>query len=156
MTSPSTQSMKSHDLPDHYKMHNLSNQGSAVASSKDSAPRHRPSSTLRRYPTRRIKLVKGSVLSANYPVPSPICNAIQSEYRDAEGVLSEEFTQMRCEYSTGESRPLIITFVRHCCNMRSGRVYAAQWIQSPAVHVQPTHGATHRDHILQRGQSTDR
>ncbi|KAJ6130235.1 hypothetical protein N7512_003015 [Penicillium capsulatum] len=101
VTSPSAQSMKSQELPDHYKMQNFSNQGSAVASSKDSAPRHRPaSSTLRRYPTRRIKLSKGSVLSANYPVPSPICNAIQPAYRDAEGVLSEEFTQMRYTAAT--------------------------------------------------------
>lgn len=104
VVSPSAQSMKSQELPDHYKMQNLSNQGSAIASSKDSAPRHRPaSSTLRRYPTRRIRLIKGSVLSANYPVPSPICNAIQAEYRDAEGVLSEEFTQMRCKLATAST-----------------------------------------------------
>lgn len=91
--------MDSQDMPDQFKLQNLSNQGSAVASSNDSGPQHK-SSTLRRYPTRRIKLVQGSVLSVNYPVPSPIRNAIQPEYRDAGGELSEEFTQMRCELRT--------------------------------------------------------
>lgn len=89
--------MESLDLPDQIRLHNLSHQGSAVSSSKESG-RHKGSS-IRRYPTRRIKLTQGSVLSINYPVPSPIRNAIQPEYRDAEGELSEEFTQMRCEYS---------------------------------------------------------
>lgn len=91
--SPDIDLMESQELPDHFKLHNLSNQGSAVASS---GHRHK-TSTIRRYPTRRIKLTQGSVLSINYPVPSPIRNAIQPEYRDAEGELSEEFTQMRCE-----------------------------------------------------------
>lgn len=51
---------------------------------------------LRRYATRRVKLVQGSVLSVDYPVPSAIQNAIQSKYRnDMEGG-SEEFTHMRC------------------------------------------------------------
>ena len=94
--SPRPESMESLDLPDQIRLHNLSNQGSAVSSSKESGPRHKGSS-IRRYPTRRIKLTQGSVLSINYPVPSPIRNAIQPEYRDAEGELSEEFTQMRCE-----------------------------------------------------------
>lgn len=88
--------MEPQDLADQFKLQNLSNRGSAVASSRDSGPQHKGNS-LRRYPTRRIKLVQGSVLSVNYPVPSPIRNAIQPEYRDAGGELSEEFTQMRCE-----------------------------------------------------------
>jgi chitin synthase len=92
--------MEPKDLSDQIRLHNLSNQGSAVASSRDSGHRHN-SSSFRRYPTRRIKLIQGSVLSANYPVPSPIRNAIQPEYRGPEGDLSEEFTQMRCEYSNG-------------------------------------------------------
>lgn len=53
---------------------------------------------LRRYATRKVKLVQGSVLSVDYPVPSAIQNAIQAKYRnDLEGG-SEEFTHMRCEY----------------------------------------------------------
>lgn len=51
---------------------------------------------LTRYKTRKIKLVQGSVLSVDYPVPSAIQNAIQAKYRnDLEGG-SEEFTHMRC------------------------------------------------------------
>lgn len=51
---------------------------------------------LRRYATRKVKLVQGSVLSVDYPVPSAIQNAIQSKYRnDLEGG-NEEFTHMRC------------------------------------------------------------
>ncbi|OQD63950.1 hypothetical protein PENPOL_c008G02709 [Penicillium polonicum] len=97
--SPRSESMESLDLPDQIRLHNLSNQGSAVSSSKESGTRHKGSS-IRRYPTRRIKLTQGSVLSINYPVPSPIRNAIQPEYRDAEGELSEEFTQMRYTAAT--------------------------------------------------------
>lgn len=53
---------------------------------------------LRRYATRKVKLVQGSVLSVDYPVPSAIQNAIQAKYRnDLEGG-SEEFTHMRCTF----------------------------------------------------------
>ncbi|KAJ5229152.1 hypothetical protein N7489_009860 [Penicillium chrysogenum] len=96
---PRPDSMESLDLPDQIRLHNLCNQGSAVSSSKESGTRQK-GSTIRRYPTRRIKLTQGSVLSINYPVPSPIRNAIQPEYRDAEGELSEEFTQMRYTAAT--------------------------------------------------------
>jgi len=53
---------------------------------------------LRRYATRKIKLVQGQALSIDHPVPSAIQNAIQAKYRqpDVEGG-SEEFTHMRCE-----------------------------------------------------------
>lgn len=51
---------------------------------------------LNRYGTRKINLVKGAVLSVDYPVPSAIQNAIQPEYRDAEEGFSEEFTHLRC------------------------------------------------------------
>lgn len=95
--NPEIDLAESQELPDHYKLQNLYTQGSAIASSRDSGNRHK-TSTIRRYPTRRIKLIQGSVLSINYPVPSPIQNAIQPEYRDPEGELSEEFTQMRCEF----------------------------------------------------------
>lgn len=54
---------------------------------------------LRRYATRKVKLVQGSVLSVDYAVPSAIQNAVQSKYRsDLEGG-SEEFTHMRCRES---------------------------------------------------------
>ncbi|KAJ5119195.1 CAZyme family GT2 [Penicillium atrosanguineum] len=55
---------------------------------------------LRRYATRKVKLVQGSVLSVDYPVPSAIQNAIQAKYRnDLEGG-SEEFTHMRYTAAT--------------------------------------------------------
>lgn len=67
-------------------------------SSKRWAQRQAPAmSTLRRYPTRRIKLVKGTVLSVDYPVPSAIRNSIEPKYRDLEEGQSEEFTHMRCK-----------------------------------------------------------
>ena len=46
--------------------------------------------------TRKVKLVQGSVLSADYPVPSAIQNAIQAKYRNDLESGSEEFTHMRC------------------------------------------------------------
>jgi chitin synthase len=52
--------------------------------------------SLLRQGTRKIKLVKGSILSADYPVPSAIKNVIQPEYRDLEDGFSEEFTNLRC------------------------------------------------------------
>ncbi|OOF93570.1 glycosyltransferase family 2 protein [Aspergillus carbonarius ITEM 5010] len=55
---------------------------------------------LRRYGTRKINLVQGSVLSVDYPVPSAIQNAIQPQYRDAEEAFSEEFTHMRYTAAT--------------------------------------------------------
>ncbi|WEW60237.1 Chitin synthase, class 3 [Emydomyces testavorans] len=59
--------------------------------------RQAPQGNLRRYATRKVKLVQGSVLSVDYPVPSAIQNAVQARYRnDLEGG-SEEFTHMRCE-----------------------------------------------------------
>ena len=59
--------------------------------------RQAPGATgLKRYATRKVKLVQGSVLSVDYPVPSAIRNAVQAKYRnDLEGG-SEEFTHMRC------------------------------------------------------------
>jgi len=57
---------------------------------------------LRRYATRKVKLVQGSVLSVDYPVPSAIQNAIQAKYRnDVEGG-TEEFTHMRCTCGTDD------------------------------------------------------
>lgn len=59
--------------------------------------RQAPGSGLRRYATRKIKLVQGSVLSVDYPVPSAIQNAIQREYRESEEGFPEEFSHLRCE-----------------------------------------------------------
>ena len=51
-------------------------------------------SNLKRYPTRKVKLVQGSVLSIDYPVPAAIRNSAQSRYRaEAE---DEELGTMRC------------------------------------------------------------
>ena len=56
--------------------------------------------SLRRYATRKVRLVQGSVLSVDYPVPSAIQNAVQAKYRsDLEGG-SEEFTHMRYTAAT--------------------------------------------------------
>lgn len=52
---------------------------------------------LKRGMTRKVKLVQGSVLSADYPVPSAIQNAIQAKYRNDLESGSEEFTHMRCK-----------------------------------------------------------
>ncbi|CAM1500735.1 Fc.00g098970.m01.CDS01 [Cosmosporella sp. VM-42] len=54
---------------------------------------------LKRYNTRKVKLVQGSVLSIDYPVPSAIKNAVQSRYRDVEGG-NEEFMKMRYTAAT--------------------------------------------------------
>ena len=57
-------------------------------------PNAAPSGGLKRYATRKVKLVQGSVLSIDYPVPSAIRNAVQPQYRNTEG-SNEEFTKMR-------------------------------------------------------------
>jgi chitin synthase len=55
---------------------------------------------LKRYATRKVKLVQGSVLSVDHPVPSAIKNAVQAKYRqDLEGG-SEEFSTMRYTAAT--------------------------------------------------------
>jgi chitin synthase len=50
---------------------------------------------VKRSKTRKIKLVQGSILSVNYPVPSAVQNAIEQRHRNAEGTFDEEFTKMR-------------------------------------------------------------
>ena len=58
---------------------------------------HQPGGTgLKRFATRKVKLVQGSVLSVDYPVPSAIQNSVQKKYRDDLEGGSEEFTHMRC------------------------------------------------------------
>jgi len=62
--------------------------------------RQAPGNGLKRYATRKVKLVQGSVLSVDHPVPSAIKNAIQMKYRqDLEGG-TEEFTHMRYTAAT--------------------------------------------------------
>jgi chitin synthase len=57
-------------------------------------------SSIKRYATRKVKLVQGEVLSIDYPVPSAIQNAVLPQYRqDLEGG-SEEFTHMRYTAAT--------------------------------------------------------
>lgn len=54
---------------------------------------------LKRYATRKVKLVQGSVLSVDYPVPSAIKNAVQPKYRDTEAGTGE-FVNMRYTAAT--------------------------------------------------------
>ncbi|CAI7633243.1 unnamed protein product [Penicillium pancosmium] len=84
--------------------------------SKRWAARQRATSgIIRRYPTRRIKLAKGTVLSVDHPVPSAIRNAVQPKYRDLEGGSSEEFTHMR--YTAATCDPDEFT-LQHGYNLR--------------------------------------
>ncbi|KAG9989461.1 chitin synthase, class, partial [Aureobasidium melanogenum] len=55
---------------------------------------------LKRNATRKVKLVQGNVLSADYPVPSAIQNAVQAKYRNDLESGSEEFTHMRYTAAT--------------------------------------------------------
>ncbi|KAF2092228.1 glycosyltransferase family 2 protein [Saccharata proteae CBS 121410] len=55
---------------------------------------------LKRAQTRKVKLVQGAVLSADYPVPSAIQNAVQAKYRNDLESGSEEFTHMRYTAAT--------------------------------------------------------
>lgn len=104
--------------------------------------RQAPETGLRRYATRKIKLVQGSVLSVDYPVPSAIQNAIQKEYRESEEGFPEEFTHLRCESTRDglglKMRPKLMP-CRHGRHLRSRRVYPAQWLQFATGYVQPTH-----------------
>jgi chitin synthase len=75
---------------------------------------------LKRNATRKVKLVQGNVLSADYPVPSAIQNAVQAKYRNDLESGSEEFTHMRCKFclnnqnrSSFSADPLD----RHCSNL---------------------------------------
>ncbi|KAF2468369.1 chitin synthase G [Lindgomyces ingoldianus] len=50
--------------------------------------------------TRKVKLVQGAVLSAEYPVPSAVQNATQAKYRNNLETGFDEFTQMRYTAAT--------------------------------------------------------
>jgi chitin synthase len=64
-------------------------------SNSTSSWQRRQAGGLRRYPTRRIKLAKGSVLSVDHAVPSAIINSVEPQYRDS-GESPNEFTHLRC------------------------------------------------------------
>ena len=55
---------------------------------------------VKRSATRKLKLVQGAVLSADYPVPSAIQNAVQAKYRNDLESGSEEFTHLRYTAAT--------------------------------------------------------
>lgn len=55
---------------------------------------------LKRYATKKVKLIQGSVLSIDYLVPSAIKNAIQQQYRNDLESGSEEFSHMRYTAAT--------------------------------------------------------
>nr|POE56382.1 chitin synthase g [Quercus suber] len=57
-------------------------------------------SGLSRKATRKVKLVQGAVLSADYPVPSAIHNAVQTKYKQDLESGSEEFTHLRYTAAT--------------------------------------------------------
>ncbi|KFX92150.1 hypothetical protein V490_05541 [Pseudogymnoascus sp. VKM F-3557] len=55
---------------------------------------------LKRYPTRKVKLIQGSVLSIDYPVPSAIKNSLEKKYLADVETGNEEFTHMRYTAAT--------------------------------------------------------
>lgn len=74
---------------------------SETGSTEAWAARQAPgASALKRGATRKVKLVQGAVLSADYPVPSAIQNAVQAKYRNDLESGSEEFTHMRYTAAT--------------------------------------------------------
>ena len=62
--------------------------------------RQAPAANLKRYATRKVKLVQGTVLSVDHPVPSAIRNAIQKKYTDDTELGSKEFTHLRCTHGS--------------------------------------------------------
>ena len=63
-----------------------------------------PTGALKRAATRKVKLVQGAVLSADYPVPSAIQNAVQAKHRNDLESGSEEFTHVRCMENNSVSK----------------------------------------------------
>jgi chitin synthase len=61
---------------------------------------HTITNHMKRTRTRKVKLVQGSILSTKYPVPSAVQNAIEPQYRNAEGAFDEEFTTLRYTAAT--------------------------------------------------------
>lgn len=78
--------------------------GSAVTEASDSSEAWKArqlarATSLKRYGTRKVNLVKGQVFRADYPVPSAIKNSVLPKYRDLESG-SNEFTHMRYTAAT--------------------------------------------------------
>jgi chitin synthase len=78
--------------------------GSAVTEASDTSEAWKRrqmarATSLKRYGTRKVNLVKGQVFRAEYPVPSAIKNSILPKYRDPESG-STEFTHMRYTAAT--------------------------------------------------------
>ncbi|KAF2482776.1 chitin synthase G [Neohortaea acidophila] len=63
-------------------------------------PMQSNAANMKRSATRKRKLVQGAVLSADYPVPSAIQNAVQAKYRNDLESGSEEFTHLRYTAAT--------------------------------------------------------
>lgn len=55
---------------------------------------------VKRSKTRKVKLVQGSILSTDYPVPSAISNSVEPRYRSSEGAHAEEFDTLRYTAAT--------------------------------------------------------
>lgn len=55
---------------------------------------------MKRSKTRKVKLVQGSILSTDYPVPSAISNSVEPRYRSGEGSHDEEFNTLRYTAAT--------------------------------------------------------
>jgi len=55
-----------------------------------------PNGRLKRYPTRKVKLVEGAVLTIDYPVPRAILNSNQTRY--ISDIRDGEFTKMTCRF----------------------------------------------------------
>jgi chitin synthase len=99
--------------------YNRSETSSTEAWRQRQVPGGQGKSGLARAQTRKIRLGQNAVLSADYPVPSAIQNAIQSKYRTDLEIGSEEFTHMRCKPPNSARLQTLADYPRYCCNVRS-------------------------------------
>lgn len=90
-----------HHLDDNNYVRSASPHSASDTSSNEAwKQRQAPGGGLKRFATRKVKLVQGTVLSVDHPVPSAIKNAVQAKYtQDIEGG-NEEFTTMRYTAAT--------------------------------------------------------
>ena len=91
------------DEPDRVRSpYSRSDTGSTEAWRQRANPMEAPggAAAMKRSGTRKVKLVQGAVLSADYPVPSAIQNAVQAKYRNDLESGSEEFTHLRYTAAT--------------------------------------------------------
>jgi chitin synthase len=73
---------------------------------------------LKRYATRKVKIVRGSILSVDYPVPSAVKNSFERQYINEIERGSEEFTHMR--YTAATCDPNEFT-LKNGYNLRQSR-----------------------------------